>query len=60
MEKILSAYVWAWKNYKSVDVSLTNLRKFYKVQWLDDRFIGSLNDSRTPYANDLYKIIRGE
>jgi hypothetical protein len=31
-----------------------------KVQWLDDRFIGSLNDHRTPYANDLYKIIRSE
>jgi len=29
MSKILSAYIWAWKNCKSVDKSLSNLRKFY-------------------------------
>ena len=31
-----------------------------QVQWLDDRFIGGLNDSRTPYANDLYKVLRSD
>ena len=29
MTKLLSIYVWAWKNYTSVDFSLGNLRKFY-------------------------------
>jgi len=31
-----------------------------QVQWLDDRFVGGLNDRRTPHANDLYKLVRAE
>jgi len=29
MSKLISAYIWAWKNYKSVDLSLSKLRQFY-------------------------------
>lgn len=31
-----------------------------KIQWLDDRFVGAINDHRTNDFNDLYKVIRGE
>jgi hypothetical protein len=28
------------------------------VQWLDERFVGAFNDSRTPHANELYEVLR--
>jgi len=30
------------------------------VMWVDDRFIGVENDSRTKYTNELYKLMRHE